>query len=65
MEHDVRREGKQRTLTMVQAIEAGHGARHRIARLDDAATKKQALDKLHAIVNKIGYPGQVARLFVG
>ena len=26
------------------------------------ATKKQALDKLHAMVNKIGYPGQVARL---
>jgi putative endopeptidase len=26
------------------------------------ATRKQALEKLHAMVNKIGYPGQVARL---
>ena len=28
-------------------------------------TKAQALEKLHAIVNKIGYPGQVARLQLG
>ena len=27
------------------------------------ATKKQALEKLHAITNKIGYPGEMARLF--
>src|SRR5579875_1240133 len=49
-------EGKQRTLTMVKAIE---GAMHEdITQLSwmSEATKQKALEKLNAIVNNIGYP---------
>ena len=47
---------------MVQAIK--HAMRKDIEQLRwmTPATKKQALVKLHAVANKIGYPGQVARL---
>jgi putative endopeptidase len=50
------REGKERTLKMVEAIEKAMG--EDIERLTwmTAETKKQALIKLHAVANKIGYP---------
>ena len=49
-------EGKARTLKMVDALEKALG--EDIQKLDwmTAATKAQALVKLHAITNKIGYP---------
>jgi putative endopeptidase len=49
-------EGKERTLKMVDALEKALG--EDIEKLDwmSPATKKQALVKLHAITNKIGYP---------
>ncbi|HZT38073.1 MAG TPA: M13 family metallopeptidase [Bryobacteraceae bacterium] len=49
-------EGKQRTLKMVREIEAA--MQKDIESLDwmSPETKKQALIKLHAITNKIGYP---------
>jgi putative endopeptidase len=49
-------EGKERTLAMVHHLEAALG--RDIEDLDwmSPETKKQALIKLHAIVNKIGYP---------
>jgi endothelin-converting enzyme/putative endopeptidase len=49
-------EGKARTLQMVHAIEKSLGKD--IAELSwmTPATKEKALDKLHAITNKIGYP---------
>ncbi len=49
-------DGKQRTLAMVKTIE--QMMQRDIEALDwmTPATKKQALIKLHAIVNKIGYP---------
>jgi putative endopeptidase len=49
-------EGKQRTLALVAALEKALG--QDIERLPwmTAETKKQALDKLKAITNKIGYP---------
>ncbi len=49
-------EGKQRTLAMVADIEASMG--RDIQSLDwmSESTKKQALIKLHAVTNKIGYP---------
>ncbi len=49
---------KQRMLVLVQNIQATLG--DRILRLDwmSDSTKKQALIKLHAIVNKIGFPGK-------
>lgn len=49
-------EGKQRTLKMVQALE--RALEKDITQLPwmGEATKKQALEKLHAIANKIGYP---------
>jgi putative endopeptidase len=49
-------EGKQRTLQMVQSIEAAMG--RDITGLDwmTPETKKLALEKLHAVTNKIGYP---------
>ena len=49
-------DGKQRTLDMVHNIEAAMGQDLQTAYLDDAATKKQAMEKLHAMTNKIGYP---------
>jgi putative endopeptidase len=49
-------EGKQRTLKMVHALERALG--DDIEHLDwmTPATKAKAIDKLHAITNKIGYP---------
>ena len=49
-------EGKERTLQMVHALENALGKD--IGGLDwmTPATKKKALEKLHAITNKIGYP---------
>lgn len=49
-------EGKQRTLQMVQALEKALAKD--ITELDwmTPATKQKALEKLHAITNKIGYP---------
>ncbi len=49
-------EGKARTLKMVEALEKALG--RDIAELDwmTPTTKQQALAKLHAITNKIGYP---------
>ena len=49
-------DGKQRTLKMVQEIEAAMEQDiHQLSWMSDA-TKQQALDKLHLIRNKIGYP---------
>lgn len=52
------REGKERTLAMVRALEKA--LERDINQLDwmTPATKKRALEKLHAITNKIGYPEQ-------
>ncbi|MDQ6665370.1 MAG: M13 family metallopeptidase, partial [Acidobacteriota bacterium] len=49
-------EGKQRTLTMVKALEQALG--QDIQKLDwmTPETKVKAMEKLHAITNKIGYP---------
>jgi putative endopeptidase len=49
-------EGKQRTLAMVRALEKA--LQRDIEQLDwmTPATKKRALEKLHAVTNKIGYP---------
>jgi putative endopeptidase len=49
-------EGKQRTLAMVRAIEQALGKD--IMALDwmSPATKRKAIEKLHAVTNKIGYP---------
>jgi putative endopeptidase len=47
---------KQRTLGMTRQIEAAMEADIRQLPWMSEATKKQALEKLHAIVNKIGYP---------
>ena len=53
-------EGKQRTLNMVRAIEAAMA--QDIESLDwmSAKTKREAMTKLAAIVNKIGYPEHCA-----
>ena len=49
-------DGKERTLTMVRALEQSLG--DDIRKLDwmTPATKTRALEKLHGITNKIGYP---------
>jgi len=49
-------EGKQRTLEMVHLLEAALG--QDIQKLDwmSPATKQRAMEKLHAITNKIGFP---------
>jgi putative endopeptidase len=49
-------QGKERTLKMVQALEQALG--NDIRQLDwmTPETRQKALDKLHAITNKIGYP---------
>jgi endothelin-converting enzyme/putative endopeptidase len=47
---------KQRTLTMTNEIEAAMEREIRQLPWMGEATKKRALEKLHAIVNKIGYP---------
>ena len=49
-------EGKQRTLALVEAIEKAMGADIQQSTWMTAETKKQALLKLHAVTNKIGYP---------
>ena len=49
---------KQRTLTMVQQIEAEMERDIKQLTWMSEPTKQQALEKLHAVVNKIGYPDQ-------
>jgi putative endopeptidase len=49
-------ETKQRALTMVKQIEAEMGNEIRQLPWMSPATKEQALIKLHAVMNKIGYP---------
>ncbi len=49
-------EGKQRTLDMVHEIEAEMGKDIESIDWMSPETKKQALIKLHAVTNKIGYP---------
>ena len=49
-------EGKQRTLDMVHNIEAAMGQDLQQLTWMTPATKQKALEKLHAITNKIGYP---------
>src|SRR5581483_11623867 len=49
-------EGKDRTLRMVQAIEKAMGEEMQQLDWMTPETKKQALVKLHAVTNKIGYP---------
>lgn len=49
-------EGKARTLAMVKALEKALGEDIRDLPWMSGATKKQALAKLNAITNKIGYP---------
>ncbi len=51
-------EGKQKTLEMVKAIEQAMRRDLETLTWMSQATKKQALVKLSAIVNKIGYPDQ-------
>jgi putative endopeptidase len=50
------REGKQRTLDMVGHIEAAMAQDLNTLTWMTPATKQKALEKLHAITNKIGYP---------
>ena len=47
---------KQRTLTMVKQVEAAMERDINQLTWMSPATKQQALEKLHAVVNKIGYP---------
>ena len=56
------KETKAKTELMTEQIEAE--MKHEIENLDwmSPATKEEALRKLHAIRNKIGYPGPLARL---
>jgi endothelin-converting enzyme/putative endopeptidase len=49
-------DGKERTLRMVKAIEKAMGEDIESLGWMTPDTKKQALIKLHAVVNKIGYP---------
>ena len=51
-------EGKQRTLQMVNKIEKALGEDIQNLPWMTAATRRQALLKLHGIANKIGYPDQ-------
>jgi putative endopeptidase len=51
-------EGKERTLKMVREIERQMGVEIEALRWMSPATKKEALVKLHAVTNKIGYPDQ-------
>lgn len=50
------KEGKQRTLNMVNHIEAAMAQDLNQITWMTPATKKRALEKLHAVTNKIGYP---------
>lgn len=49
-------EGKQRTLKMVRALEAALGQDIQNLSWMTPATRQKAIEKLHAIANKIGYP---------
>ncbi len=49
-------EGKERTLAMVKNLEAALGKDLNDLPWMSEATRKKALEKLHAITNKIGYP---------
>jgi len=49
-------EGKERTLKMVHALEAAMEKDIKNLTWMTPATKEKALEKLHAIANKIGYP---------
>ena len=49
-------EAKERAQQMVKQIEQAMEQRHRKTVLDVAETKQKALEKLHAVANKIGYP---------
>ena len=49
-------EGKERTLQMVQTIEGALGKDLMALDWMSPATKQKAIEKLHAITNKIGYP---------
>jgi endothelin-converting enzyme/putative endopeptidase len=49
-------EGKQRTLDMVKKLEAALGQDLQQIPWMTPATRQKALEKLHAITNKIGYP---------
>jgi endothelin-converting enzyme/putative endopeptidase len=49
-------EGKQRTLDLVHEIETAMGQDLEKLQWMTPATKKRALEKLHAVTNKIGYP---------
>jgi putative endopeptidase len=49
-------EGKQRTLTMVHTIETMMGQDLSSLTWMTPETKRQALEKLHAVANKIGFP---------
>jgi putative endopeptidase len=49
-------EGKERTLKMVHALEAAMEKDIKALTWMTPATKEKALEKLHAIANKIGYP---------
>ena len=51
-------EGKQRTLQMVRQIEKSMEQDLQKLAWMSPATKKKALDKLHAVTNKIGFPDQ-------
>ena len=57
-------EGKARTLKMVEEIEKTLNDDIQSLTWMTPATKEQALIKLRAVTNKIGYPGQAARLFL-
>ena len=56
MERTFGAEGKARTLEMVDALEKALGEDIQDLSWMTPATKQQALVKLHAITNKIGYP---------
>jgi endothelin-converting enzyme/putative endopeptidase len=49
-------DGKQRTLEMVRKLEAALGQDLEQLTWMTPATKQKAIDKLHALTNKIGYP---------
>ena len=51
-------EGKQRTLQMVRQIEKSMEQDLQKLAWMSPATKKKAMEKLHAVTNKIGYPDQ-------
>jgi putative endopeptidase len=58
VEHTFGKEGKERTLKMVDALEKALGQDIQNLSWMSAATKQQAEAKLKAIANKIGYPNK-------